>query len=238
MPAERYFINSPLLTEMTVILEDPEAGHLVKVMRGQEGEQVELVNGQDQLAQATVQNIEKKRVTLRVDTVKTQPRSYPKVIICQAIPRLQKLDTIFEKGTELGMTDIWLFPGMKSEKTSLNEQQLHRMEMIMIAALKQCGRLDLPKITIKPALKSWKREDLLFPAYFGDVSPGAPSFLKNAHPSSDLMFFIGPESGFAKEEIKHLQAIGAQGVKLHPYILRTETASLVALSLIFSHFQN
>ncbi|NGX46210.1 MAG: hypothetical protein K940chlam2_01396, partial [Chlamydiae bacterium] len=105
------------------------------------------------------------------------------------------------------------------------------LKAITISAIKQCGRLDLPEILVKPTLSKW--EELSHPAYFGDISPEAPTLQKTWQKSDSCYFFIGPESGFSPDEITHLRRLHAHGVTLHHNILRAETASIVALSQCF-----
>ena len=229
MPAERYYLDLPLIEGQEVILPYPESHHLVKVMRTPVGKSIELINGHNQLAHASVLTTQKE-IRLQITSVITQDPPPHKIILCQALPRLNRLETIVEKGTELGMTDLWLFPDDLSEKKTLTDNQLQRVKTIAITAIKQCGRLDLPEITIKPPLTEW--DSLPYPAYFGDTDPEAPRFFDQRKKNSDICFFIGPESGFSKKEITELHQLKAQGVRLHPNILRTDTAPLVALTII------
>ena len=220
MPHNRFFVETPFHPHQEIDLQ--EEGRHLKVMRIREGDTIELVNGQNQLAHATLSGPKQAKIV----SVEEKKPPFP-VILCQAIPRQNRLDTIVEKGTELGMTELWLFPGKRSEKKGV---QLPRLKQITIAAMKQCGRLDLPKIIVMPPLHEW--EPLNHPAYFGDLSEEAPPFLSAIEKKEALAFFVGPEAGFTPEEVEDLKRIGAQGVKLHPWILRTDTAPLVALSLI------
>lgn len=230
MPHSRFFLNTPFQVDVEVLLVGEEAHHLTRVMRKKEGELIELVNGNNQLATAQILSFEKKGTHLQLVYVEeAPPPSFP-IILCQALPRLNRLDTLVEKGTELGMTELWLFPGELSEKKELSPTQLKRLEMITIAAMKQSGRLDLPKITLNPPLIAWSPQK--YPAYFGATTPSAPPFLSLYKPERGVLFFIGPEAGFTPQETHRLLSLGAQGVKLHPNILRTDTASLVALTLI------
>jgi 16S rRNA (uracil1498-N3)-methyltransferase len=232
MPHSRFFLDAPFQLQHELLLVGEEAHHLSRVMRKKGGETIELVNGRHQLALATILFIEKKGVGLHLfELVERAPHPFP-VILCQAIPRLNRLDWIVEKGTELGMTQLWLFPGELSEKKELTPSQLNRVHTISIAALKQSGRLDLPTISLKPPLLEW--EHLPCRAYFGDLSEEAPPFLSLYKKEEATLFFIGPESGFTSEEEYHLRHLAASGVKLHPHILRTDTAPLVVLSQIFS----
>lgn len=229
MPADRFFIATPLQSDHEVILEDSEFHHL-QVMRLKEGEKIELVNGQGMLAHALIKKMEKKRALLIIESVDSQLKQSREIILAQGLPRINRLDFIIEKGTELGATQFLLFPGAHSERKILTEHQLGRLENMAIAAMKQCGRLFLPSIEIKPPLDQWKKMEI--PSYFGDVRDSAESFGKIFNHSNSGVFFIGPEAGFSEKEIECLLRQGAAGVKLHDNILRTDTAALVALILM------
>lgn len=230
MPADRFYISSTLHSGLEVVLDGTEFHHLAHVMRLKENETVDLVNGQGVLAKAQIRQISKKQAHLIIDTCYQEQRPNKEKILAQAIPRINRLDLIIEKGTELGATHFWLFPGMHSERKQITDHQIERLQAMSIAAMKQCGSLFLPTIEIKPTLTAWKA--LSFPAYFGDLDKDAPPFLSLLNPNESVLFFVGPESGFAEQEIEKLIEIGAKGVKLHENILRTETAALVALSLM------
>lgn len=229
MPHDRFFLDAPLEPHTQVSLEGDEAHHLMRVMRKKVGEKVELVNGQSQLAVASIHRLDKREVSLDLLEVELKnPSSYP-LIICQAIPRLNRLDTLVEKGVELGMTALWLFPGQLSEKKELSPTQFLRLRGIAIAAMKQSGRLDLPAITLMPPLSAWTEPTL--PAYFGDFALETPPLLSLLEPGKGMMFFVGPEAGFTEQEKGRLRQMNVQPAKLHANILRTETASLAALSI-------
>ena len=192
------------------------------------GDTVELIDGKGALAHARILKLAKDSVELEVQSlVQDKPPPF-EIILAQAIPRQNRLDIILEKGTELGFTKLWLFPGMLSEKKSVN---LTRAKKILVAATKQCGRLFLPEVEMKAPLKDWKKLD--FSCYYGDTDPEAPPLLSLLQkPEKGILFFIGPEQGFHSQEAHILKELGVRGVKLHPNILRTDTAPLCALSLI------
>jgi 16S rRNA (uracil1498-N3)-methyltransferase len=231
MPVERFFVDSPLKKGNNLALEGTELHHLAHVMRLKAGDSVELVNGCGELAEAQLVSLNKRQAQLTVLAVKKVPPAVPEIILAQAIPRINRLDFIIEKGTELGMTQIWLFPGRLSERKELTAHQMERLRAVAIAAMKQCGRLYLPEIVLKPPLQQWK--ELSQRVFFGDVDPAAQLFkLGRDEVTQGVLFFVGPESGFTEEEIGQLKKLHAQGVSLHPHILRTDTAALCALSLI------
>ncbi len=232
MPAERFFIDTLMENGQKIEVSGEEFSHL-KVMRVDIGDTLELINGRHLLAHASVEKIEKHAALLNITQIEERAPLIPTLTLCIALPRFNHLEWIAEKATELGASALWLFPGDRSEKTNVSEQQLFRLRNLMIAAIKQCGRLDLPVIEIHPALHAWH-----YPPkgslFFGDVSPSAPLLAHHLPPSdTPIFFFTGPEKGFSiKEQLLLENAWHARGVSLHPYTLRTETAPILATGLI------
>lgn len=231
MPKERFYTEHVLEVGSKFALSEEESRH-IKVMRLRLGDEVELVNGRGSLAVAAIDEAAKNSVTVQVRSVEVQERSNKELVLLQALPRPNRLDTILEKTTELGVTEILLFPGEKSERDSLSEQQMRRAEAIVLAAMKQCGRLFMPKLGFLPEVKKW--EVLSGLRLFGDVSPRAkPLWRVLQEPLPDKVYFcVGPEAGLAEREEAVLLEQGFKGVSLHPNILRTDTAPICALSII------
>lgn len=231
MPAYRYFMDEDFKVGESVELTGQEQHHLAHVMRSREGDRVELVNGKGILAEAAVLTVGRRDALLKVENVNKVPPSKVSVILAQAIARPNRLDFILEKGTELGMTELWLFPAERSERGKFSESQLERMRQVTIAAMKQCGRLYLPRIVIRDHFSKWEKFGGL--TCFGDVDCKQPI---NDHFDwknyARILFFVGPESGFSEGEVSFLRQIDAKGIKLNDNILRTETAALAGLAII------
>lgn len=231
MPHNRFFLDSMFSQDAIVNLSSEEHHHLARVHRAKEGDLVELVNGRGQLAESTVLAMRKQDAELRICSVEEQP-SPPPLILAQALPRMNHLEWIIEKGTELNATAFWLFPGIFSEKETLSDAQQKRLKNICIASMKQCGRLDLPSIDLKPPLLQWS--PFSGTLLFGDTSEDAPYLWEAslAKPlPSPVVIFIGPEKGFDQREVSFLtHTLKARGIRLHRNILRAETAPLAALA--------
>ena len=226
MPVERYFLPSSFKKDKEEKIEGKEFHHLAHVTRIRKGENIELVNGCGQCATAQVISLERNYCHVNILNIITEEPSVHSIIIAQALPRLNRLTTIVEKGTELGMTELWLFPGVRSEKKNVSEQLYQRLQQVAVGALKQCGRLYLPKICIMQPLQNWEKPEI--PCFFGDPLSEPLKKIEN----KKLCFFIGPEGGFSDGEVNIFKSWNSQGVKLHHNILRTDTAPLVALSII------
>ena len=220
MPHDRFYIDAPLEGEVTLTGE--EFHHLSRVMRKATGEVVELVNGKGGLATATLTHLKKTEGTLRVDHVEIRPPLLSPLTLIQALPKMSHLEWIFQKGTELGVSRFALYPSAQSEKKDLSDNQKRRLQQILIGAMKQCGRLDLPTF-------EWGLPPLEGTLFFGDLTPGAPLLSEVAILPATLM--IGPEKGWTNEEIEMLRAKG-QGVRIAPYTLRAETAAIAGLSIL------
>lgn len=222
MPHERFFVADSLSKGKELSLVDAEFHHLRHVMRLSAGEEIELVNGRHQCARAELIRVERQSASARILSVEQKPPGRS-LILAQAIPRQNRLDTILEKGCELGATTFWLFPGEHSEKREYNEK---RLTTILISAMKQCGRWDLPELLLRPPLVQWK--NLEGSLLFGDTEPEAP-FLSALPQEEPIILCIGPEKGFSEKEVAYLRKHG-KGIRLNPHILRTDTAAIAGLA--------
>lgn len=230
MPENRFYIDTSFEEEANIELSGDEFHHL-HVMRRKPGDAIELVNGRGELAKSVLQEMGKRSAQIEIRQIIRMQKKEKKHILVQAIVRLNALETIIEKGTELGISEFWLFPAVHTEKKEITDHQRKRLQLMSISALKQCGRLDLPLILEKPPLQKWPALKGL--KYYGDVRKEATSFL-SPHSNEDLYFFIGPERGFAESEIQWMEKNQIKGVKLHENILRVDTAAIAA-SLIISN---
>ncbi|MCX6990738.1 MAG: RsmE family RNA methyltransferase [Chlamydiae bacterium] len=233
MPDDRFFISERLTEGGSSLITEQELHHLQYVMRVGVGETVELVNGRGQLAKASLERFTKKGAELCVQSIREEPETSSSLILAQALPRIPRLEYIIEKATELGVTDFWLFPAEHSERKELSPSQLQRLQQILISSIKQCGRLYLPRITLKPSLFSWKSESIS--AFYGDTKEGAKPLAQALQERSidSSIFIVGPEKGFTSKEEDFLSGpYGATGVSLHKNILRVDTAAITGISII------
>jgi len=230
MPAERYYYPESFSEGNCVTLSVREAHHLVKVMRGQQGERVELVNGKGVLATAEVVRIERQRVELKIEQLHQESESTTQVTLFQAMPRPNRLDTLVEKCTELGVDQIVLFPGERSERKQMGEKQLERLRGVAVAAMKQSGRLFLPQLQVAEPIAKWAT--FSNPTYVGVFDEQAPHLATCAVADRACAVVIGPESGLSSTEQQRLLQLGAKGVTLHHNILRTDTAAIVAIAFL------
>jgi 16S rRNA (uracil1498-N3)-methyltransferase len=231
MPHNRFYLPLQLQAENTVTLEGDEFNHLKKVMRAAIGDTCEICNGQGLIAEAEVLELSKKSAELRV-TSATRANPPPPLTLFLALTKQSSLEWALEKVTELGVTNVTLFPSQKSERSKLSENHKRRLDAILISALKQSGRAYLPRLEQAPELLTW--DHLQHNCFFGTFDKQAHLLFNSVlnSNSNEWSFIVGPESGFTDKEEKHLKDLGAQGVSLGENILRAETAAVTATALL------
>ena len=153
------------------------------------------------------------------------------IILCQAIARGDRFEWVLQKGVELGVTHFQPMLTRRTVRKSPGESSWRRWQRIIVEAAEQSGRGRLPELA--PAIEfadavEQRRGVALLPA----VAATRPIAQHLAELSWPVTIFIGPEGGFAPEELEFARAQGIEPVGLGPRILRTETAALTMLTLV------
>lgn len=225
MPADRFFIEDPLVNGTVVTIEGPEQHHL-RVMRVAVGETVELVNGKGALGIGRLEVLDKKSAELKIEKVSHEPSPLKPIFLAVPLMRPAKLELIVEKGTELGADGFLFYPAEHSEKEGLSANQIERLRHLSISALKQSGRLHLPALQILTGIKEIFKVGAL--VFFGDVAKEAPRLTPV---DESIIFITGPEQGFSQNEEKILRE-KCKGVRINANILRAETAPIAAAAIL------
>ena len=115
------------------------------------------------------------------------------------------------------------------------DKKLERWERIIYEAAKQSKRGKIPKLrgilSFKDALEDMKNNDLNIAPYENERTKSIKQAIKGVNINT-MGIFVGPEGGFEESEIEAIEEISGKSVSLGPRILRTETASLVASSIV------
>lgn len=217
----------------------PDAHHLARVMRAKEGDEITLCDGQGTDMTARVTDVGPEAVMLEV-LDRTQSTAEPplKVTLFVAYPKLDKLETIIQKGVELGASAIQPFTSRYCvAQPKKEEQKLERRRRIALEAAKQCGRGAVPAVeapvefaALPGLLAGYDRAILLY------EGGGVPlrTALEGLPENGRLALITGSEGGFAPEEAEVLCKAGAVQVGLGPRILRCETAPTAVLAAVMA----
>jgi 16S rRNA (uracil1498-N3)-methyltransferase len=233
MPHNRYFYPGSLKISEKICLDEKEAHHLIKVMRQRANETVEVMNGKGLLAEGFVETAHKDLAEIEIKSVTDGEPDNFSLVLALAFLKPQHLEFAIEKAVELGVTEIWLFPALRSEKKEVSVTYKVRLDAIVISASKQCGRLFLPKILIKKDLKTcYEKERLTFVGSPESSIQKLDAYKESIIKNRAITLCIGPESGFTPQEMQDLEMMGAQKVQFHTNTLRAETAAICGIALL------
>ncbi|MBI4135886.1 16S rRNA (uracil(1498)-N(3))-methyltransferase [Candidatus Uhrbacteria bacterium] len=235
-----YFLLSKEATAgKEVILRGEEARHLGYARRAYPGEEVKVQDTQGRRFAAQVLKVARNEVRLQIlQEIEVPPESPLKIALFQALIAEQALDYILQKSTELGVTEIYLFPSEHSPYHFVGERlvkKFTRWQRICEEAAKQCERAKIPEVQfvadperLKEKLTQYAARVILHPG----AEQSLTAFLRAQNTLSSVGVVVGPEGGFSAQEVEILKnAPNVQVVHLGGRILRTETAVSCALAL-------
>ncbi len=233
----RLHLTDALSAGGSVMLADDQAHYLRHVLRLEAGQVVALFNGRDGEWRAVIAEAGKKGVRLDVETQLQPQQPAADVWLCFAPIKQGRVEMIVEKATELGIGRLLPVITRRTQMQKVNTERLaaHARE-----AAEQCERLNVPEVaaavTLEKLLQGWPQDRKLF---LCAERKEAPSLLVAAKGEGPCALLIGPEGGFAPEELTQIMALPqAVTVSLGPRILRAETAAIAALAILQSVRQN
>jgi 16S rRNA (uracil1498-N3)-methyltransferase len=224
--SERFFLSAPPLSGRA-ILEGDEARHLARVLRCKVGDAVALFDGSGAAWPARVAVIARDRVTLDVDEpTHDAPRHAPRLTLAVALPKGDRQKWLIEKLTELGVARLVPLDTLRGVAEA-TPGALERLRRGVIEACKQCGRNTLLEIGEPRSIAALLRErtggDRVVVADPGGGPLHVDAFVAD---HGGVIGLIGPEGGFAAEELAACDAAGVARIGLGPHILRIETAAI------------
>ena len=220
----RLFMDGSFKKGGGLALSAPQSHYLTHVMRLTEGDYLICFNGKQGDWISSLQRQKKEWFLIpQKQTIPQQAR--PKCILCLSLIKREPLAYALQKATELGVSEIRLIQAERSNNERVN---MERLKAIVIEACEQCERNDVPEIYFPEPLNKVLTElsgkaQLIWLSERGKTS-GKMEKLSPA-------FFIGPEGGWSDREQMLFQKSKVFSWHLGNTILRTETATITALSL-------
>lgn len=231
METHRFYIPGLEVREVAVpelvTLPAEESHHAVKVLRMQEGDPMELVNGQGWILQAQLLEAHPKKAHCQVKAAVLQDVHPPKIHIAIAPTKnISRFEWFLEKATEIGIGKVTPILCEHSERQHLKPE---RLEKVLVAAMKQSKRswkpILNPAIPFQKAIAEFNAEQRLIAV----MHPNSEGILSVINKNKGVVILIGPEGDFSPAELSMAFDKGFQPVLLGDSRLRTETAALYAL---------
>jgi len=244
----RLFIPPEELASQEIIIHGENAHYLSSVLRVTTGENITIFDGHGNRYLCKINKIHKKEVIAeKIKKDICSAESPLSIVLAQGIPKGDKMDFIVQKSTEIGVKKI--IPLITERSQVQHTAKTERWRKIALSASQQSGREKIPDIEEPigfkdffnppiPPLSKGDEGGFLDKNHCGIIfseeekNQNLKKVLKNFEGSATITLLIGPEGGFTDTETKIAVEKGFMTASLGPRILRTETASITAISII------
>lgn len=221
-----------------VSLSGQDHRRLADILRAQPGERFILRAPGGALVSAELLTITSRDATVKIigraDTPPSPPR---RITLVQALGKGDRFEQVLKHGTELGAAAF--IPLMTARTVRRFESRalaakMTRWRAILEAAAEQSQRERTPDLADPLTLpEAAKRMAEHTTTYIMHPEATEDLYARDAlDRAADAALYIGPEGGFTDDETSLLSSHGAVAVRLSPFVLRTETAALAALSVL------
>ena len=233
MRVSRFYLDRPLAAG-EIVLDGDVAHYIGRVLRLTPGAPVQIFNGSGQEWPGDVSAVSKRDVTISLQQPVTgTPESPLHTHLGQALSRGERMDWAIQKAVELGVSEITpLFTErceVKLQGERADKRQAH-WQQIAVSACEQCGRSVVPVIHPPMALQDWlsglQAEVKLV------LHHRTEQDLQSLPAPESAALLIGPEGGLSAGEIAQAEQAGFHAARFGPRVLRTETAPVVALTML------
>ena len=243
---ETHLFYSPQIAHGICELPEDEAKHAVRVLRMQEGDTLTITDGMGYFYEAHITLASKAHCAFAIDKKWADHKLWQSEINLAVAPtkNIDRIEWFVEKATEIGVDHIYLLLCDNSERRVVKNE---RLEKIAISAMKQSHKAFKPQISLMTTFKDFLKKDhngqrFIAHCYSPEETEaqGEMSHLSGRNFLGDLLkadepsiVLIGPEGDFSIREVKEAKAADFQPISLGESRLRTETAALVAVHLMY-----
>ena len=226
------FYNPEITEESSqIVFSKEESNHIVKVLRKQVGDKLQITNGKGWLfnAEISIPNIKKCIATI-VSKEKQQQRLIKLHVAVAPTKMNDSYEWFLEKATEIGIETITPIICDHSERKIIKPE---RFEKIIQSAMKQSLNCYFPKLNDPIPFKEFIKQDFRGQRFIAHCEDEEKLELKRrVAADKDVTILIGPEGDFTQSEIKMAYDKGYLPVSLGKNRLRTETAGIVACTTV------
>ena len=240
----RFFVPADAIEGDLALVEGALAHRLASVLRLRPGDEVALFDGGGRDVAVTLREVSARKVIGDVTASSPSPAEpRTRVHLYQSITKGDRFEWLVEKATEIGMASIApLITSRAVVRTPGEGTRAERWRRIATEAAEQCERGAVPVIdtpvVLKDAVASARGIVLLPYEEAGERAPSIGDVLRERidelYATAEVSILIGPEGGLEASEAEEATVAGAVVVTLGERVLRSETAGLVALTLVLA----
>ena len=226
----RLYYPGAIVENSTNLLSKEHTHYLTNVMRLKRGSNVNLFNKDGEWLSEIV-FLDRDRVEVKFLNKTKESSKSTKVELAICLVKKTSMEIILQKATELGIAKI--IP-IISERTEVKDLNIERAKKIVVEATEQSNQLNVPDIEEPQKLKDFINSlDSNTSLFFADINTKKKIDNKIIEKSKKISLLVGPEGDFSPIEREMILAKdNAISFSISKNILRTETATISALSLI------
>lgn len=242
----QFFVEDTQVFQTFVEIEGGDVNHIRNVLRMKAGEKVRISTSSGKNYFCRLSEIGETAVRADILDEPAEETELPnKIYLFQGLPKGDKMELIIQKAVELGVYEIVPL-SMKNCVMKLDakkaENKVRRWQEIAKSAAKQSKRSLVPKVRLpipyRQGVELAKELDAVFVPYENERGMAATKeAVEQLRAGQRIGVFIGPEGGFAPEEIELAKSEKMQLISLGKRILRTETAGLAMLAVLSYHLE-
>ncbi len=220
------------LHQASVQLDEDTSKHMIGVLRMQTGEEVLLTDGKGSKARATIVDDNRKRCVVQITSAEREAEKTCRVSIgISIIKNASRFEWFLEKATEIGVSEI---VPLLCDRTEKEKFRYERMNGILVSAMLQSQQAWLPLLHPPTAYPTVVKQASAEGKLIAHCLPGQKQQLSSVGRQQSSLMLIGPEGDFTPKEISLALESGFVPVALGNTRLRTETAGLVAATLLLN----
>lgn len=237
----RFFVEKDQIQGNRITITGSDVNHIRNVLRMKEHDELVISAGESLEYTCYVEEITPDQVIAAVTGVQEKGVELPsKIYLFQGLPKGDKMELIIQKAVELGVYKI-IPVATKRCVVKLDAKKeaakLRRWHLISESAAKQSGRMAVPEVagvmSFSEALAYAGSLDVRLIPYERETDmKKTKEIINHIAPGESIGIFIGPEGGFAEEEIGQAMENNVVPITLGKRILRTETAGFTVLSIL------
>jgi 16S rRNA (uracil1498-N3)-methyltransferase len=211
-------------------LTEEESGHCIRVLRKKAGDKIFFTDGEGNYYQGSILSADPKKcdVAILETTAQYGKRNYSLHIVIAPTKNADRLEWFLEKATEIGIDIITPVICTHSERRVL---KIDRLKKVILSAMKQSLKTFLPQIHEAIPLEDFYSNKITGQKFIC-LGSANNSLKKELEPGSSYTILIGPEGDFTESEISSAVKNNFTPVNLGPSRLRSETAGIVACSIV------
>jgi 16S rRNA (uracil1498-N3)-methyltransferase len=237
----RFFVEEIQADNGSCSITGSEARHITKVLRMGRGNRFILMDGKGSRFVALIKSASAREVHLSLEEPLPNPPPSPvEIILCQSLIKSRAMDYLVQKTSELGANCIIPYSSKRTvvrlDKNRVSNRVRHWREIANNAAKQSDGSspAEIPScLPFQELLSKWSGGEVLKTILWEEEgSNDLKHVLRSSPPMRTFIGIVGPEGGFAHEEIEAARNAGFLPISLGRRVLRSETAAVTIVAIV------